>query len=192
MLSQFINVKKVNLTSTLRPQPLSSDFKAALELERLYQSGLETGKPGKVEIRLVWLIAPCLPVSLPALLPCPALSCDLATVSSVPFTIFITLAFQDAVKNSLRAGRLHRSFSDISANGEVHMDTKKILEGKKLKPSISNSSGDYLFPLFLQPPRLFHFPRVFQLSKFPLEQIKPDKGAKASLHPRDFQADPLS
>lgn len=46
------------------------------------------------------------------------------------------------------------------------MGTKKIPSGGKLKPSISDSSSDYLFPSCLQRPRLFHFPRVFQLSRF--------------------------
>lgn len=103
----------------------------------------------------------CPSVSRAALMPCPAPSYSLATLSSLSFIVLITSAFQDSVKNSFKKKTLWESLCCYSKCKSIWI--QKILSRgeKKTKTRISNSSSDYLFLLSFQLPRIFHFPIIF-------------------------------
>lgn len=112
----------------------------------------------------------CPSVSRAALMPCPAPSYSLATLSSLSFIVLITSAFQDSVKNSFKK-KLCGSLSAVTANVSPYGYKKFCLEEKKKQKPESQIPPVTIFFCFPSSClEYFIFLLFSDFSTFPLEQ----------------------
>lgn len=112
----------------------------------------------------------CPSVSLAALMPCPAPSYNLATLSTLSFIVLITSAFQDIVKNSFKKKTLWESLCCYSKCKSIWI--QKILSrgGKKQKQESQIPPVTIIFCFPSNCLEYFIFLLFSDFSTFPLEQ----------------------